>query len=248
MWSSYHSVSLHETTKEAMAFITEWGQYCYCCAPMRFPVSGDAYTRQFDDITSGYLRAVRLVDDSLLWDFNIGSSFWYTFDYLRLSADNRVVFNRDKFQFAQEDVSFAGFEMTREGYKPFKKIITAIKEFPVPTCITVSRKPTIIYFCQGTHHGTVLPAIVCKNIYLRLHFRRTLQKIQGGDRWPDTKRSKNFWAKLPYLSSDRLVKVRYWIQPHPKTLSMLRPRKSRLWRRALETSIRQAPFHNGHWQ
>ena len=182
MWSSYHSVSLHETTKEAMAFITEWGQYCYCCAPMRFPVSGDAYTRQFDDITSGYLRAVRLVDDSLLWDFNIGSSFWYTFDYLRLSADNRVVFNRDKFQFAQEDVSFAGFEMTREGYKPFKKIITAIKEFPVPTCITVSRKPTIIYFCQGTHHGTVLPAIVCKNIYLRLHFRRTLQKIQGGDR------------------------------------------------------------------
>ena len=41
-----------------------------------------------------------------------------------------------------------------------------------------SRKPTIIYFCQGTHHG-----IVCKNILLGLHFRRTVRKIQGGDRW-----------------------------------------------------------------
>ena len=78
----------------------------------------------------------RVVDDSLLWDLAIGSSFWHTFDYLKLSADNEVVFKRDKFQFTQEDVSFAGFEMTREGCKQLKKIITAIKYFSVPTCIT----------------------------------------------------------------------------------------------------------------
>jgi len=119
-----------------MTFITEWDRYRYCHTPMGFHVSGDAYTRRFDDITSGNPRVVRIVDDSLLWDSNITSSFWHTFDYLKLSADNGIVFNKDKFQFAQENVGFAGFEMTQEGYKPLKKIIRAIKDFPVPTCIT----------------------------------------------------------------------------------------------------------------
>jgi len=135
-WNGNHSLPLHETTKEAMTFITEWDRYRYCHTPMGFHVSGDAYTRRFDDITSGNPRVVRIVDDSLLWDSNITSSFWHTFDYLKLSADNGIVFNKDKFQFAQENVGFAGFEMTQEGYKPLKKIIRAIKDFPVPTCIT----------------------------------------------------------------------------------------------------------------
>ena len=39
-WNSYHSMPLHETTKEAMTFIKEWGRYCYCRAPMGFHVSG----------------------------------------------------------------------------------------------------------------------------------------------------------------------------------------------------------------
>ena len=119
-----------------MTFITEWDRYRYFHVPMSFHVSGDAYTRWFDDITSGYPRVVRVVGNSLLWGLDIGSSFWHTFDYLKLSADNGVVFNKDKFQFTQEDVSFAGFEMTQEENKPLKKIITAIKDFQVPTSIT----------------------------------------------------------------------------------------------------------------
>ena len=122
-----------------MTFITEWGRYHYCCASMGFHVLGETYTRRFDDITSGYWRVVRIVDHSLLWDLNIGSSFWHTFDYLKLRADSGVVFNSDIFQFTQEGISFAGFEMTREGCKPLKKIIIAIKDFLVPTCITAVR-------------------------------------------------------------------------------------------------------------
>ncbi len=75
-------------------------------------MSRDAYTCRFDDITSGNPRVARIVDDSLLWDFDIGESFWHTFDYLKFAGDNGVIFNRDKFQFAQSQVDFAGFEMT----------------------------------------------------------------------------------------------------------------------------------------
>ena len=135
-WNGYHSIPLHETTKEAMTFITEWGRYRYCRAPMGFHVSGDAYTRRFDDITAGYPRVARIVDDSLLWDNDIESSFWHTFDYLKLSGDNGVVFNKEKFQFGQKEVEFAGFELTQEGYRPVKKMLAAIEQFPTPKSIT----------------------------------------------------------------------------------------------------------------
>ena len=70
---------------------------------MGFHVSGDAYARRFDDITAGYPRVARIVDDSLLWDNDIESSFWHTFDYLKLSGDNGIVFNKEKFQFGQKE-------------------------------------------------------------------------------------------------------------------------------------------------
>ena len=96
-WNGYHSLSLHKDAKNAITFITEWGRYRYCRAPMGFHVSGDAYTRRFDDITAGHPRTVRCVDDTLLWDNDIENSFWHMFNYLKLCHDNGVVFNKDKF-------------------------------------------------------------------------------------------------------------------------------------------------------
>ena len=98
--------------------------------------SGDAYTRRFDDITAGQPRVVRCVDDSLLWDDNISDSFWHAFDYIKVCADNGIIFNKGKFQLAQRNAEFAGFEVTLDGYRPLKKIIVAIKDFPTPKNIT----------------------------------------------------------------------------------------------------------------
>ena len=137
-WNGYHSLPLSDEAREATTFITEWGRYRYCRAPMGFHASGDAYTRRFDDITNGVPRVVRIVDDSLIWDpkDDISASFWHAFDYIKLCADNGVVFNRDKFQFAEETVDFAGFEVHVEGFRPPKGIIAAIEQFPAPRNIT----------------------------------------------------------------------------------------------------------------
>lgn len=135
-WNGYHSLALDEKAKNAVTFITEWGRYRYCRAPMGFHVSGDAYTRRFDDITADQTQTVRCIDDSLLWDDSIEQSFWHTFDYLKLCNDNGIVFNSEKFQFAQETVEFAGFEITKDGFKPLRKIMEAIQNFPTPKSIT----------------------------------------------------------------------------------------------------------------
>ena len=131
-WNGYHSLPLAAGSRDATTFITEWGRFRYCRAPMGFHASGDAYTRRFDDITKDQVRVKRCVDDSILWDTDIAESFWHTFDYLKTCGDSGIVFNQKKFQFAEETVEFAGFEVTIDGYKPSKKLLDAIAHFPRP--------------------------------------------------------------------------------------------------------------------
>ena len=115
-WNGYHSLELTPEGKTATTFITEWGRYRYCRGPQGYHGTGDAYTRRFDDITADEQRYVRCIDDGCLWDDDIESSFWHTFDHIKQCADQGIVFNRDKFKFLREVVKFAGFEITMEGY------------------------------------------------------------------------------------------------------------------------------------
>ena len=135
-WNGYHSLPVAESAKDAFTFITEHGRYRYCRAPQGFHGSGDAYTKRFDDITSEFDRVSRCIDDSLLWNYGIEDAFWHTFDYLKHCSDNGIVFNVDKFVFAQETCEFAGFELTPEGYRPPKRILDSIWNFPTPKSIT----------------------------------------------------------------------------------------------------------------
>jgi hypothetical protein len=135
-WNGYHSLPITEESKDATTFITEWGRYRYCRAPQGFHGSGDAYTRRFDDITANTPRVSRCIDDSLLWDYGIEDAFWHTFDYLKHCSDNGIVFNVDKFIFAQETCEFAGFELTPDDYRPPKRVLDSILKFPTPKSVT----------------------------------------------------------------------------------------------------------------
>ena len=135
-WNGYHSIPLADSARDATTFITEWGRYRYLRAPQGFHASNDAYTKRFDDITVGYPRVKRIVDDSILWNNDIASSFWHIVRYIKLCADHGVVFNPDKFQFAMEIIEFASFTITLDGYKPSVKLMNAIRNFPSPKNIT----------------------------------------------------------------------------------------------------------------
>ena len=53
-----------------------------------FKASADIYTRRYDDIIKGVPNKVKIVDDALLYDFSIKDSFYSTWDYLTLLANN----------------------------------------------------------------------------------------------------------------------------------------------------------------
>ncbi len=135
-WNGYHSLMLDPESRHMTTFITEWGAYRYCRGPQGYHGTGDAFTRRFDDITMNEERYRRCIDDGILYDNDIESAFWHTFDHLKLCGDNGIVFNKEKFKFSRESVEFAGFEITPEGYRPASKTIQAIRDFPTPTSIT----------------------------------------------------------------------------------------------------------------
>ena len=135
-WNGYHSLTLSPSARDATTFITEWGRYRYLRAPQGYQASGDAYTRRFDDITIDMPRKTRCIDDTILWDESLEASFWHTMEYISHCASNGIVFNPQKFHFAEKEVDFAGFRITEDGMKPTQKMTEAIQSFPTPKNIT----------------------------------------------------------------------------------------------------------------
>ena len=138
-WNGYHSLHLSPSARDATTFITEWGRYRYRRAPQGFHAAGDGYTKSFDDITMDVQRKTKCIDDTLLWDSDITSSFWHTIDYIDLCASNGIVFNPTKFHFAKREVEFAGFTVSETGIKPSAALLDAILKFPKPNNITDAR-------------------------------------------------------------------------------------------------------------
>ena len=90
----------------------------------------------FDDITIDMPRQTRCIDDTILWDDSIETSFWHTIDYLAHCGSNSIVFNPEKFHFAEKEVEFAGFEIMADRINSTKRMTEAISSFPTPKNIT----------------------------------------------------------------------------------------------------------------
>ena len=139
-WNGYHSVPLHQDDRHYTTFITPWGRYRYCVAPQGYIASGDGYTRRYDEILSTSQLSnkdyTKCIDDALLWSKSIEKSFWQTVEWLEILGMNGIIATLDKFQFAEDIVEFAGFEITPDSVRPCAKYLRAIREFPTPKNIT----------------------------------------------------------------------------------------------------------------
>ena len=138
-WNGYHSLAIREEDRHYTTFITPWGRYRYCCAPQGFLASNDGYTRRFDEIISDIKNKVKIVDDTILWEEDVEKSFFQACDFLTLCGNNGITLNPDKFQFAEDEVEFAGFKITPSNVQPSAKYLDAILNFPTPKDITGMR-------------------------------------------------------------------------------------------------------------
>ena len=135
-WNGYHGVRLIESDYHYTTFKTPWGLYQYMVAPQGYIASGDAFTSRYDAITAEVKNIVKCIDDSLLWEADIGQCFSQICEYLNLCGQNGIILNPEKFKFAVEEVEFAGFHITRNNVRPSGKFSNAILNFPTPKSIT----------------------------------------------------------------------------------------------------------------
>ena len=135
-WNGYHSVPIREQDRHLTTFITPWGRYRYCSAPQGYTASGDGYSRRYDEIVSTIPDKTKCIDDTLLWADDLEASFHQAVQWLDICGRNGITLNPDKFQFAQDTVEFAGFEITFDSVRPCKRYLRAIMEFPKPKNIT----------------------------------------------------------------------------------------------------------------
>ena len=76
------------------------------------------------------------MDDTLLWSDTIHDCFFQAAKWLGICGRNGIILNPEKFVFAQDNLEFAGFEITSDTVRPCKKYLRAIMEFPTSRNIT----------------------------------------------------------------------------------------------------------------
>ena len=92
-WEGYHSIHLGKESSKLTTFVTPFGLYRYLTNPQGNHVSGDAYNKQFHEVTAGFRKVHRQVDDSLLWDSTVEACFRCTAEYLTLLGNNGILKN-----------------------------------------------------------------------------------------------------------------------------------------------------------
>ena len=103
--------------REVTEFLCEFS--CYWCigSGQGLICSGDAYTHRFDNITLKFTNVVECVDDSLLWEDDLRSSFDLTCRNLSTCDRSGIKFNKKKFWFAEDTVDNVSFTLTQDEIK-----------------------------------------------------------------------------------------------------------------------------------
>ena len=73
---------------------------------------------------------VTCVDDSLLWEDDLKSSFDLICRYLSNCSRSGINFNKQKFKFAEDIVDYVGFTLTRDEIRPAAAMTESIRNFP----------------------------------------------------------------------------------------------------------------------
>ena len=82
----------------------------------------------FQDLTD----FCRIVDDVLVYDKDPATHVNHVRQFLQRCEERGISLNREKFQFCQEEIEFAGFHLSPHGYRISDDITQAISNFPLP--------------------------------------------------------------------------------------------------------------------
>lgn len=137
--SGYFQIPLHPSSQHLIVFMTPWGRYKFLRASMGLSSSSDEYNRRADLAFQSVDNTVRVVDDLLRYDSTFPAHVMGVCAVLSAARDAGITFNIKKFQFAQPQVQWVGFQIQQGGVAVDLDKVRAISDFPRPTNITELR-------------------------------------------------------------------------------------------------------------
>ena len=132
----YHQCPLDEESQLLTCFKTPFGRFKFLRAPFGISSISEHYNRRLDEAFRGLHNYRRIVNDVVIYDDNETSHETHVRQFLQRCADKGVSLHKDKFKFCETEVTFAGFKLSREGYKVDDSPLNAIRDFPLPTNVT----------------------------------------------------------------------------------------------------------------
>ena len=93
-----------------------------------------------DNILEGFQNTACIIDDVCISSDDTQSHEQYLFPVLQKLQDSGVTLNIDKCEFMQPQITFVGHKITAAGISADDRKVAAIKNMPVPTCVTELRR------------------------------------------------------------------------------------------------------------
>ena len=132
----YWQIPIAKESRCFTTFITPWGRFRYCRAPMGLVSSGDEFCRRVDKALDGINQYVKVVDDILTWDKDLQVHLQRLNDILTSCRNHGITLNAAKFVIGAPSVTFCGYKLSCQGIEADEEKVAAIKNFPTPTNLT----------------------------------------------------------------------------------------------------------------
>ena len=127
----YFQIPLAVESRDICTFVSPFGTFRYCVAPMGVPSSSDEYNRRSDSALAGLEGVYKLVDDILVVAANYEELFTRVEAVLNACQKNNITLKKSKLEMGSE-VTFSGFRVSSDGIRPTEERIICIRDFPVP--------------------------------------------------------------------------------------------------------------------
>ena len=111
----YWQIPIAKESRSFTTFITPWGRFRYCRAPMGLVSSGDEFCRRVDMALDGINQYVKVVDDILTWDKDLQTHLQRLGDILARCRNHGITLNAAKFVIGAPSVTFCGYKLSQQG-------------------------------------------------------------------------------------------------------------------------------------
>ena len=135
----YHQCPLSEDSQLLTTFVTPFGRYAYLRAPYGVTSISEHYNRRMDEAFEGMKGFRKIVDDVIIFSRSKEEHIQHVRLFLERCRERGISLNAQKLQLAKETVKFAGFIVSKEGYRPDPQLTKALSAFPTPKNITEVR-------------------------------------------------------------------------------------------------------------